>query len=120
MKKIMMMFCAMVVLCGVSAYAQFKDDAIDVSQVSDIKSMSNKSWVVLDGSITKRLGDEKYMFRDVSGEITVIVANSAWQGTEVTPKLKVRITGQIKRFLFLFKQKVVVKEVLLLGSSSRN
>jgi uncharacterized protein YdeI (BOF family) len=74
----MMMFCATAVLCGVSAYAQFKDDAIDVSQLSEIKSMSNKSGVVLDGSITKRLGDGKYMFKDVSREITVIVANSAW------------------------------------------
>jgi uncharacterized protein (TIGR00156 family) len=118
MKKILMMFCAAAVLCGVGAYAQFKDDEIDVSKVVDIKSMSNESWVVLDGSISKRLGDEKYMFRDASGEIVVIVANSAWQGTEVTPKVKVRITGQIKRFLFLFKQKIIVKEVSLLGGVS--
>ena len=118
MKKIMMMFCAAAILCGVSAYAQFKDDAIDVSTVAEVKDMSNKSWVVLDGTISKRLGNEKYMFKDASGKITVIVANSAWQGTEVTSRVKVRITGQIKRFFFFFGEKIVVKEVQLLSPRS--
>jgi uncharacterized protein (TIGR00156 family) len=118
MKKIAIMFCAAAAMCG--AYAQFKDDAIDVTTAAEVKAMSNNSWVMMEGYIVKRLGEEKYTFRDDSGEITVLVANSTWQGTEVTPKVKVRLTGKIKCFLYWFKKKVEVDKVLILKSNSGN
>lgn len=51
--------------------------------------------VRLTGFIVRSLGDEKYLFKDHTGEIKVEIDNDKWFGLQATPTLEVIIDGEI-------------------------
>ena len=48
----------------------------------------------------KELGDEKYLFKDASGTVTVEIDNEDWRGLNVTPQDTVILNGEIDKEMF--------------------
>ena len=65
-----------------------------------------KAWdespVVLTGNIVERLAgsDDKYMFRDATGQVIVDIDHELFWGKTVTPANTVRIAGEVDKEMF--------------------
>jgi len=75
----------------------FSGPGIHVSTVQQAKALRDDSHVVLKGHIIRSLGDEKYLFKDVTGTITVEIDDEDWRGTQVTPSDLVEISGELDK-----------------------
>ncbi len=53
--------------------------------------------VTLTGHIVKKLGEEKYLFRDATGEIVLEIEKDAMPSTDFDDKTRVEITGEIDK-----------------------
>jgi uncharacterized protein (TIGR00156 family) len=65
--------------------------------VVDTRILPDDAKVVLRGHIVRALGDEKYLFRDETGEISVEIDDDLWRGQRVEPKDAVEIRGEVDR-----------------------
>ncbi len=77
----------------------FQGPEAERSTVAQAKELKDDAWVILEGSIVKKVGDERYEFRDNSGTIVTDIDDSVWAGQNVSPKDKVRIEGEIDKDL---------------------
>lgn len=68
-----------------------------VVTVEQAKSMSDDTNVTLRGYITQSLGDEKYLFKDDTGTITVEIDDDDWRGLQVGPTDLVEIQGEVDK-----------------------
>lgn len=75
----------------------FKGPSISETTVAKAKDLSDDTWVVLTGKITKKIGDELYVFEDSTGGINVDIDNKRWRGQTVTPDNTVRIEGKVDK-----------------------
>ena len=53
----------------------------------------DRSFVSLEGSISKQVNDTEYTFVDSTGQIKIEVPPSLWRGLSVGPQDKIRIDG---------------------------
>jgi uncharacterized protein (TIGR00156 family) len=53
--------------------------------------------VVLRGTIVRSIGDERYTFKDTTGEVTIDVDNELWAGQLVSPQDTVEIHGEVDK-----------------------
>ena len=86
-----------------------------VSSAMTIKqalSMPDDSIVVLTGKIVNALGDEKYLFRDGTGEVVIEIDDDEWYGVKVTPENTIEITGELDKE-FLERTKIDVKSFVV-------
>ena len=67
------------------------------SKVSEVASMNDDQYVVLQGKIVKQVGKEDFLFRDASGEINVEIERKAWAGQEITPNNEVKLYGEVDK-----------------------
>lgn len=65
--------------------------------VQEALSLRDDAKVTLQGQIVNSLGDEKYTFKDASGEAVVEIDNEDWNGVKVTPENTVEITGEVDK-----------------------
>ncbi|WP_413242937.1 YgiW/YdeI family stress tolerance OB fold protein [Proteus vulgaris] len=75
----------------------FKGPSISETTVAKVKDLSDDTWVILTGKITKKIGDELYVFEDSTGGINVDIDNKRWRGQTVTPENTVRIEGKVDK-----------------------
>ncbi|MBG2711269.1 YgiW/YdeI family stress tolerance OB fold protein [Proteus mirabilis] len=75
----------------------FKGPSISETSVAKAKDLSDDTWVILTGKITKKIGDELYVFEDSTGGINVDIDNKRWRGQTVTPDNTVRIEGKVDK-----------------------
>ncbi|MFG0739914.1 MULTISPECIES: YgiW/YdeI family stress tolerance OB fold protein [Proteus] len=75
----------------------FKGPSISETTVAKAKDLSDDTWVILTGKITKKIGDELYVFEDTTGGINVDIDNKRWRGQTVTPENTVRIEGKVDK-----------------------
>ncbi|MFI8418590.1 YgiW/YdeI family stress tolerance OB fold protein [Serratia sp. NPDC078593] len=68
-----------------------------LTTVDKVKSMSDDTWVMLQGNIEQRVGDDTYTFRDATGTLTVEIDHKRWHGQTVTPKDKVQLEGKVDK-----------------------
>ena len=71
--------------------------------------------VVLTGNIVERLAgsDDKYLFKDATGQIIVDIDHEIFAGRTVTPQTKVRLSGKVdKDMMEPVKIDVKVLEIL--------
>lgn len=66
-----------------------------VREALNSSKFSDDVRVKLTGFVINSLGDDKYTFRDETGEITVEIDNDKWFGLKATPTVKVIIDGEI-------------------------
>ncbi len=65
--------------------------------VKQVKEMRDDVNVVVQGKILQRMGDEKYLFEDGTGSITVEIDKEDWRGQTVTPADTVKLYGEVDR-----------------------
>lgn len=75
----------------------FSGPSAALTTVDKVKSMSDDTWVMLQGNIEQRVGDETYTFRDASGTLTVEIDKKRWNGQTITPKDKVQLEGKVDK-----------------------
>ncbi|WP_075183386.1 YgiW/YdeI family stress tolerance OB fold protein [Pantoea sp. 1.19] len=75
----------------------FSGPAASRATVAQAKEMKDDSWVTLEGNIVQRVGDEDYTFRDATGEMRVEIDHKRWNGQNVSPTDKVRLTGELDK-----------------------
>lgn len=75
---------------------------IDVDTVAKALKAWNDTPASLTGNITQRLAgsDDKYMFRDATGEIIVDIDYELFWGRTVTPATTIRIVGEVDKDAF--------------------
>lgn len=86
---------------------------------ADTVKKAQSSWddapVVLTGNIVERLAgsDDKYLFKDATGQIIVDIDHEIFAGRTVTPQTKVRLSGKVdKDMMEPVKIDVKVLEIL--------
>ena len=89
----------------------FQGPGLAPSSVAEALKLNDDPPVVLVGQIEKSLGDEKYLFKDASGSVTVEIDNEDWRGVTVTPKDTIVIQGEIDKDFF--KTEIDVDSVAL-------
>ncbi len=65
--------------------------------VSNAKKLKDDSYVVLQGNIVSKSGNEKYIFKDKTGTIEIEIDDEDWGGIQAGPKDTVIIEGEIDR-----------------------
>lgn len=87
-----------------SGYGGFQGPTATVE--TDTVAKALKAWddspVVLTGHIVQRMAgsDDKYMFRDATGQIIVDIDYELFWGKTVTPDNTVRISGEVDKDMF--------------------
>ncbi|HJA78904.1 NirD/YgiW/YdeI family stress tolerance protein [uncultured Desulfovibrio sp.] len=87
-----------------SGYGGFQGPTATVETNTVAKAL--KAWddspVVLTGNIVQRMAgsDDKYMFRDATGQIIVDIDYELFWGKTVTPNNTVRISGEVDKDMF--------------------
>jgi uncharacterized protein (TIGR00156 family) len=101
MKKRQLVFViGLLVLTFLTANAQqggYKGPGAAAMTVAEAKNLRDDSPVILRGKIERFLGDEKYLFSDASGNITIEIDNRIWGTLSVDQNDVVEITGEIDR-----------------------
>ena len=65
--------------------------------VQEALNLNDEAKVVLQGNIINSLGDEKYTFKDATGEIVIEIDDEDWRGVKATPENTVEITGEVDK-----------------------
>lgn len=65
--------------------------------VQEALDLNDEAKVVLQGNIVNSLGDEKYTFKDATGEIVIEIDDEDWHGVKVTPEKTVEIIGEVDK-----------------------
>lgn len=81
----------------ISKKGGFVDTTIKPMSIEEVNKMSDNEYVVLQGYITKKLGNEKYNFSDGNNNIVIEIDDKNWNGQTVTPKDKVTIYGELDK-----------------------
>lgn len=75
----------------------FTGATISKITVIEAKKLSDDTPVVLEGNIIKHLGSDKYMFKDETGDITVEIENTKWNGVTAGENDKVILYGEVDK-----------------------
>ncbi|WP_429946191.1 NirD/YgiW/YdeI family stress tolerance protein [Bibersteinia trehalosi] len=75
----------------------FFDENNAVKSVKDLPAAKDKSFVLLEGNITKRVGKKDFIFKDATGEVEIEVSRRAWQGQTITPTDRIQIRGVLDK-----------------------
>lgn len=99
---------------SVAARGGFEGPGIaqSVTTVKEALSARDDTMVTLRGNIISSLGDEKYMFKDSTGEIIVEIDDEDWYGVKVTPENTVEIYGEVDKEVFE-RTKIDVKSIAI-------
>ncbi|WP_394204282.1 NirD/YgiW/YdeI family stress tolerance protein [Shewanella waksmanii] len=66
-----------------------------MKHVSEAENATDDMPVELTGKLVKSLGDEKYLFRDDTGEIEVEIDDALWRDIEVSDDTTVMLRGEV-------------------------
>ena len=100
MNKFNLLLTAAAVVFSTPAMARNSDGGfvdVNVITVEEAKNMNDDAYVILQGYTTDRNGDEKYVFQDKTGSITVEIDDDDWDGVDVSPADLVEIQGKIDK-----------------------
>lgn len=97
MKKVL----SILALCGAGLAANAQTggftgpDNRQTVTVAEVAGLPDDTEVRLTGYIVKKLGDEKYEFRDDTGTVVVEIDDDDWKGIEVSPETRVEIAAEV-------------------------
>lgn len=103
MKKIILMTALLMASSTVLAQVAGGFEGPRVGAVITVQQALKKAddtHVILQGHIVNSLGDEKYTFKDATGEVIVEIDNEDWHGLKVTPEDMVEIAGDVDKEMF--------------------
>ena len=84
-------------------FKEIKDPVIEsfeIISVEQAKNSKDDTYVVLQGYIDKSLGDEKYLFRDESGTMTIEIKDKNFRGLTIYPDDFIQISGEVDKGFF--------------------
>lgn len=70
---------------------------VTVKQVNELR---DDVPVIVKGKILQRIGDEKYLFEDSTGSITIEIDDDDWRGQTISPSDSVKVYGDVDRGIF--------------------
>ena len=79
----------------VSPMGGFVGGTENIVTVSQVKEMRDDVPVIVKGHIVQRMGDEKYLFEDSTGSVTVEIDKEDWRGQTITPTDNVKLYGEV-------------------------
>lgn len=65
--------------------------------IEQAKTLHDGATVSLRGGLIDHKGDDRYVFRDKSGEINVIIPSAVFDGREVQPDQMININGSLDK-----------------------
>ncbi len=65
--------------------------------IEQAKTLHDGATVSLRGNLIDHKGDDRYVFRDKSGEINVIIPSAVFDGREVQPDQMININGSLDK-----------------------
>ena len=68
-----------------------------VSSIKDVMGMYDDQIAVIKGNIIQRLSDDKYLFKDKTGEMVVEIDYKYWGGLQVDEKDTLELTGKVDK-----------------------
>lgn len=71
-----------------------------IVSVEQVKEMRDDAPVIVQGNILQRMGDEKYLFEDATGSVTIEIDDDDWRGQTVAPKDTVKLYGEVDKGIF--------------------
>jgi uncharacterized protein (TIGR00156 family) len=80
-----------------NAQEGYRGPGPDIVTVEATKTLRDDYPVTLRGKIERFLGDEKYLFTDDTGSITVEIDDRLWRGFSVDQNDLVEITGEVDK-----------------------
>ncbi len=78
----------------------FQGPGLPVMTVAEALKVSDDTPVKLAGKIEKSLGNEKYLFKDATGTITIEIDDDDWKGVTATPDSELIIEGEVDKEMF--------------------
>ena len=72
----------------------------DFVTVEQAQNMKDDAHVALKGYIVQRLGGDRYLFKDKTGEITLEISEKRWAGQQIGAEDLVEIYGEIDKDWF--------------------
>ena len=78
----------------------FVSGAETIVTVKQVNEMRDDVPVIIQGKIIQRMGDEKYLFEDGTGSITIEIDDDDWRGQTVSPNDTVKLYGEVDRGIF--------------------
>lgn len=78
----------------------FVSDKETIVTVKQVNEMRDDVPVIVQGNIVQRMGDEKYLFEDATGSITVEIDDDDWRGQTISPADTVKLYGDVDRGIF--------------------
>lgn len=91
---------AAAIACVTSAHAQYAGPSSQVTHstvAAVLKNPVDDQAVVLRGFLTKKVGNEKYLFSDGTGEIRVDIDHKRFGGQKIDEKTKVELHGEVEK-----------------------
>ena len=83
-----------------NAQGGFQQPAGQVISVKQALSAKDNSMITLVGNITKQIDNDEYLFTDGSEQIKVEIKDRVWNGLNVGPQDKIRISGKLDNEAF--------------------
>ena len=99
MKKKTLLFCFFVIMV-LNANTQqggFTGPGLQAVTVEQAKTFRDNTPVLLQGKIIQFMGDEKYLFEDNTGTITVEIDDRLWRGISIDENDMVEIVGEVDK-----------------------
>ena len=78
----------------------FQQPVAEVISVKQALSAKDNSMVTLVGNITNQIDDDEYLFTDGSEQIKIEIKKRVWNGLNVGPQDKIRISGKLDNEAF--------------------
>ena len=102
MKKLLMLTIATIFVTTVNVSAKdnkggFQNNTQEIISVSEIAELKDGDYVVMQGNILEKTGDETYNFKDNTGTIILEIDDDSWADITVTPNDIVIIEGEVDK-----------------------
>lgn len=96
---------------GLQPAGGFRGPGVEPVTIAQALELKDDTAVIINGQIEKSLGDEKYLFKDSTGSVTIEIDDEDWRGLTVTPEDTITIYGEVDKELF--KTEIDVDHVTL-------
>lgn len=105
MKKIaliLLAICSVVSVASAQMNGGFEGPSASKNEttVAEALKLKDEAYVTLTGKIVNSLGDEKYTFKDETGEVIIEIDDDDWHGVKVTPENTITINGEVDKEMF--------------------
>ena len=102
MKKILAALLLMSCFSGLAFAVKvegFRNGITAKATVAEALKLNDDAYVTIQGNIVKQISEDKYLFKDETGSITVEIDQNKWLGQSVDSKDKVELSGEIEKDL---------------------